>query len=173
MSKNASNEAAEPVARKEIEVTVNDEHRELEVPTSRTLVEMLRDDLEMNGTTEGCGVGVCGSCTILVDGDTVSSCLELAVNVDGSEIRTVEGLADAHDGEGLHPLQESFQEEESFQCAYCTSGILMSSIALLEEYPAPSRDEIEEHLSENICRCTGYESIIEGVSKGADRLNEE
>jgi carbon-monoxide dehydrogenase small subunit len=171
MSDNTASDTAEPVARAEIEVTVNGEERHVEVPPSRTLVEMLRDDLDMNGTTEGCGVGVCGSCTVLVDGDMVSSCLELAVNVDGSEVRTVEGLADAHDGEGLHPLQEAFQDEESFQCAYCTPGILMSSAALLEENPDPSREEIEEQLSENICRCTGYESILQGVSEGADRLN--
>lgn len=171
MSENATSDETKPVQHREIEVTINGEEREVRVPASRTLVEMLRDDLDMEGTTEGCGVGVCGSCTVLVDGDMVSSCLELAVNVDGSEVRTVEGLADTYDGEGLHPLQEAFQEEESFQCAYCTPGMLMSSAALLEETTDPSRDEIEEYLSENICRCTGYESIIEGVSEGASRLD--
>lgn len=173
MSKNASNENTESITRKDIVITINGEERAVTVPPNRTLVEMLRDDLDMNGTTEGCGVGVCGSCTVLVDGDMVSSCLELAVNVDGREVETIEGLADAHDGDGLHPLQESFQEEESFQCAYCTPGMLMSSAALLEEEPDPSREDIKEYLSENICRCTGYESIIDGVAEGASQLNDE
>lgn len=170
MSKNAPDENAELVTMIDINVTINGEEHEVTAPPHRTLVELLRDDLDKNGTTEGCGVGVCGSCTVLIDGDMVSSCLELAVNVDGSEVRTVEGLADAHDGDGLHPLQESFQEEESFQCAYCTPGMLMSSAALLEDEPDPSREDIMEYLSENICRCTGYESIINGVADGARRL---
>lgn len=148
----------------EIEFTLNGETMSAEVAPNTTLVEFLREDLGLNGTTQGCGVGVCGSCTVLVDGDVVASCLELATNVEGREVTTVEGLADLHGGDGLHPLQESFQDHEGFQCGYCTPGMLMTSYALVEEDPDPDREAIEAYLSENICRCTGYESIVESVA---------
>ena len=148
---------------------LNGEETTTRVQPHRTLVELLREELGLRGTTQGCGVGVCGCCTVLVDGDMVSSCLELAVNVDGAEVWTVEGLADMHEGEGLHPVQEAFQAEEGFQCGYCTPGMLMSASALLRDVPDPSRDDVETYLSENICRCTGYEPIVESVHAAAQR----
>lgn len=151
-----------------IEFTLNGEETTASVPPHRTLVELLREQGSDAGTTQGCGVGVCGSCTVLVDGDMVSSCLELAVNVDGSAVRTVEGLAGMHDGEGLHPLQEAFTDNEGFQCGYCTPGMLMSASALLAAEPDPDREDIETYLSENICRCTGYEPIVESVEAAAE-----
>ena len=149
--------------------TLNGEETTTRVKPHRTLVELLREELGLRGTTQGCGVGVCGCCTVLVAGDMVSSCLELAVNVDGAEVWTVEGLADMHGGEGLHPVQEAFQEREGFQCGYCTSGMLMSASALLRDVPDPDRVDVETYLSENICRCTGYEPIVESVHAAAQR----
>lgn len=152
-----------------IEFTLNGEETTARVPPHRTLVELLRGDRNLRGTTQGCGVGVCGCCTVLVDGDMVSSCIELAVNVDGAEVWTVEGLEAMHDGGGLHPLQEAFRENEGFQCGYCTPGVLMSASALLRDVPDPSREDVEAYLSENICRCTGYEPIVESIQAAADR----
>lgn len=154
-----------------IEFTLNDEEVSATIPASRTLVEMLRDDLNRTGTTEGCGVGVCGSCTVLVDNRMVSSCLELAVNVHGSDVQTVEGLDNSYPGDEMHPVQEAFQDCEGFQCGYCTPGMLMGASALLEENPDPSREEIKEQLSENLCRCTGYKSILDSVEKAAESYN--
>lgn len=156
----------------EIALTLNGEETTVEVTPNTTVVELLREDLGLTGTTQGCGVGVCGSCTVLVDGDVVASCLELAVNLDGAEVVTVEGLADLHDGDGLHPLQESFLDLEGFQCGYCTPGMLLSSYALLQEVPDPGREDIEGYLSENICRCTGYDSIVDAVSHVVDATDE-
>lgn len=156
----------------EIEFTLNGEAVSAEVAPNATLVEFLRDDLDLKGTTQGCGVGVCGSCTVLVDGDVVASCLELAANVDGREVTTVEGLADLHDGDGLHPLQESFQDCEGFQCGYCTPGMLLTSYALVQDDPDPDRETIETYLSENICRCTGYEGIVDAVSDATASLDD-
>ena len=147
----------------EIELTINGEEVQATVPPHRTLVELLRDELDLTGTTEGCGVGVCGCCTVLVDGNPMASCFELAVNADGKEIRTVEGLAALSPGDGLHPLQEAFQEHEGFQCGYCTPGILMSTAAMLADVPDPDEDDIRTYLAENLCRCTGYSQIIESI----------
>jgi carbon-monoxide dehydrogenase small subunit len=158
-------------SKREIEFELNGTERSISVQPNTTLVELLREDLGETGTTQGCGVGVCGSCTVLVDGDMVSSCLELAVNVDGTELWTVEGLEDRHPGEGMHPLQEAFQDYEGFQCGYCTPGMLMTALSLLEENPDPSREDIKTHLSENICRCTGYEPIIEAIQAAAEYEN--
>lgn len=157
--------------KREVEFELNGTERSVRIQPNTTLVELLREHLDMTGTTQGCGVGVCGSCTVLVDGDMVSSCLELAVNVDGKELWTVEGLEDRHSGDGMHPLQEAFQDHEGFQCGYCTPGMLMSALSLLEENTDPSREDIETHLSENICRCTGYEQIIEAIQAAAEYEN--
>ena len=154
----------------DIELTINDEAVSATVPAHTTLVELLREELDLTGTTEGCGVGVCGCCTVLVDGQVVASCLELAINANGKEVRTVEGLADTYPAGRLHPLQETFQDHEGFQCGYCTPGMLMSSKALLDEHPDPSREEIKAYLSENLCRCTGYAGIISAVEAAADEL---
>lgn len=149
-----------------IRFTVNREVVELEVPANQTLLKMLREDLDLTGAKEGCGAGECGACTVLMDGKPVNSCLVLAAEVDGHEILTVEGLAR---GTELDPLQEAFIENGALQCGYCTPGMIMSAKALLIENPNPSEAEIREWISGNLCRCTGYEKIIEAVLAVAGR----
>ena len=127
---------------------------------ARTLLDVLRDDLGLMGTKEGCGVGMCGACTILVDGKPLSSCLVLAEQVVGKEILTIEGLGRS---ENLHPVQQAFLDEGAFQCAYCTPGFVLSTVALLAENPSPSDEEIREYLSGNLCRCGSYQNIIHAV----------
>lgn len=139
-----------------------------EVPEgTRTLLEILHDDLGLVGAKEGCGVGMCGACTVLVDGKPVSGCLILAAQVVGKEILTVEGLS--KDGK-LHPIQQAFIDERAFQCAYCTPGFILSTAALLKENPNPSEDEIREHLSGNLCRCGSYQNILKAVRESSKRL---
>ncbi|HSO11238.1 MAG TPA: (2Fe-2S)-binding protein [Anaerolineales bacterium] len=135
---------------------------------TRTLLEVLRDDLNLVGAKEGCGIGMCGACTVLVDGKPVSGCLTLAAQVAGKEIFTVEGLVE--DGK-LHPIQQAFIDERAFQCAYCTPGFILSAFALLEENPNPSEDEIREYLSGNLCRCGSYQNIMKAVVEAGARLN--
>lgn len=135
---------------------------------TRTLLEVLRDDLNLVGAKEGCGIGMCGACTVLVDGKPVSGCLTLAAQVAGKEIFTVEGLVE--DGK-LHPIQQAFIDERAFQCAYCTPGFILSAFALLEEYPNPNEDEIREYLSGNLCRCGSYQNIMKAVVEAGARLN--
>jgi carbon-monoxide dehydrogenase small subunit len=134
----------------------------------RTLIEMLREDLNLTGTKLGCGTGDCGACTVMVDGRTVSSCLTLAVSVDGKDIRTVEGLAPS--GEELHPIQEAFIQTGAIQCGFCTAGMEMSAHYLLGNNPSPGEAEIREGLSGNLCRCTGYKQIVEAISVAADKM---
>src|SRR5687768_10973797 len=136
-----------------IRLTVNGEAREVLVPVHKTLLEVLREDLDLTGTKHGCELGECGTCTVLVDGEPVLSCLALPVELEGRAIDTVEGMA--QDGR-LHPLQQAFAELGAAQCGYCTPGILLTARHLLAEMPAPSRDEIREALAGNLCRCTGY-----------------
>ena len=150
-----------------IRLTVNGEPRTLEVPAHRLLIDLLREDLGLTGTKESCSVGVCGACSILVDGQLLSACLTLAVQYDGAEIVTVEGLAD---GEQLHPVQQAFVEYGGFQCGICTPGQIIAATALLEENRAPSRDEIKEWMAGNLCRCTGYYKIIESIEAAALQL---
>ncbi len=130
----------------------------------RTLLEVLRDDLGLVGAKEGCGVGMCGSCTVLVDGKPMSACLLLAEQVANKEILTVEGLQ--KDG-SLHPIQQTFIDERAFQCAYCTPGFLLSAVALLNENPNPDEDEIREYFAGNLCRCGSYQNIVKAVKKQA------
>ena len=151
-----------------IKVTVNREVYELEVPVHRTLLDFLRQDLELMGTKSGCETGDCGACTVLVNGKPVNSCLLLAVETDGKEVLTVEGLAH---GLELHPLQEAFIEQGAVQCGYCTPGMLLSAKALLDEIPRPTEDEIKEALAGNLCRCTGYYNIVNAVMAAAKRMN--
>ena len=125
-----------------------------------TLLDVLRDDLGLMGTKEGCGVGMCGACTVLVDGKPLSSCLLLAEQVAGKEILTIEGLGSA---ESLHPVQRAFLDEGAFQCAYCTPGFVLTTVALLAENPTPSDEEIREYLSGNLCRCGSYQNILQAV----------
>ena len=141
-------------------LNVNGSRHEVE-EGMRTLLEVLRDDLGLVGTKEGCGIGMCGACTVLVDGKPVSGCLTLAAQVADKEIVTVEGLA--KDGK-LHPIQQAFIDERAFQCAYCTPGFILSTMALLEENPNPSDGEIREYLAGNLCRCGSYQNIIKAVS---------
>jgi carbon-monoxide dehydrogenase small subunit len=152
----------------DITLTVNGKEHELSVPPDRLLVHVIRDDLGYTGTNIGCETSLCGACTVHVDGKALKSCTQLAVQADGSEIQTVEGLAD---GAELHPLQEGFKEEHGLQCGYCTPGMLMTSLELLEENPSPSREEIRHALEGNLCRCTGYQNIVDAVEVTADRMS--
>lgn len=136
-----------------------------------TLLHLLREELGMTGTKEGCGSGECGACTVIVDGLAVNSCLYLAIDVDGKEVLTIEGLA-AKDGT-LHPLQKSFVEHGGVQCGFCTPGMILSSKALLDENPNPTEDEIKHALAGNLCRCTGYVPIFQSVQAVIDRSSED
>jgi len=152
----------EEAMKKKIRLRVNGKKVELEVPTNRLLIDCLRYDLGLTGTKEGCSVGVCGACTVLMDGEMISSCLALAVFADGGEITTVEGLA--KDGE-LHPVQKSFIQYGGFQCGICTPGQVVAAKALLDKIPKPTEEQIKEWMMGNLCRCTGYYKIIESVQK--------
>ena len=149
-----------------IGLTVNGMRHELAVEPRRLLVDCLREDLGLTGTHIGCEHGVCGTCTVLVDGETVRSCLMLAVQADGATITTVEGLA--ADGQ-LNPLQQAFREAQGLQCGFCTPGMLMLATELLAEQPSPSEAEIREAISANLCRCTGYQGIVEAIQLAAAR----
>jgi len=149
-----------------IRLTVNGAPHEVEVPTYRTLLDCLRNDLGLTGSKEGCGVGVCGACTVLLDGRMISSCIALAVFADGHDVTTVEGLAE---DERLHPVQQAFVDAGGFQCGICTPGQVVSAKALLDENPHPSDDEIREWMAGNLCRCTGYYKILESIRTAADR----
>jgi len=132
----------------------------VEVPPHWTLLRLLREKLGLTGTKEGCGIGECGACTVLLDGMPVNACLVLAPKAEGREVQTVEGLGS---GKSLHPLQKSFIDHGAVQCGFCTPGILMSSKALLEKIPHPNREEVKEAISGHLCRCTGYHQIIEAI----------
>jgi len=140
---------------------------EVDAPLGRRLLDLLREDLGLIGTKEGCGEGECGACTVLVDGKPRLSCLTLALQVEGKEVLTVEGLAQSGK---LHPLQEAFIETAGVQCGFCTPGFLMAAYALLLENPNPTKEEVREWLSGNLCRCTGYEQIVEAVLRAAEKL---
>lgn len=150
-----------------IEAIVNGRAVDAEVSPRTLLGQYLREELHLTGTKLSCGMQVCGVCTVLVDGQPVSSCTYLAVDIDGRTVETVEGLAS--DGQ-LHPVQQAFIDTFGLQCGFCTPGFIMSTKALLEENPTPVRGEIEEYLDGNLCRCTGYESIVEAVELAAERL---
>ena len=143
-----------------VNMTVNRESFSLNIQPNRTLISVLREEVEINGVKEGCGTGYCGACTVLLDGRPVCSCCVLAADAHNCEILTVEGLS--IDGE-LHPLQKSFIEHGAIQCGYCTPGMLLSTKALLDENPSPSEEEIRTAISGNLCRCTGYSKIVEAV----------
>ncbi len=151
----------------QLALTVNGETRDVIVPVHKTLLEVLREDLNLTGTKHGCELGECGTCTILVDGEPVLSCLALPVECQGRQIKTVEGMAD---GGRLHPLQQAFAELGAAQCGYCTPGILLTAEALLAENPTPTRDEVRVALAGNLCRCTGYTKILDAVELAALRM---
>ena len=148
----------------EVKITINGNKKTLDIDPSMTLLEILRKKLLLTGTKEGCGKGECGSCTVIMNGKTVNSCLVLGSQIDGAEITTIEGLSD---GEKIHPIQKAFIEEGAVQCGFCIPGMIMSSKALLDENPDPSEEEIRKGISGNLCRCTGYTKIVAAVKKAA------
>jgi aerobic carbon-monoxide dehydrogenase small subunit len=152
-----------------IRVTVNGTEHEAEVPARLTLADFLRERLDLTGTHLGCEHGVCGACTILLDGETARSCIMLAAQADGSEITTLEGVV-AED-EDLHPVQQAFWDRHGLQCGFCTPGIIMSTLELLREHPQPTREQIDDALGGHLCRCTGYVKIVEAVEQAAGELS--
>ena len=146
----------------QITITVNEQHRTVTVPARRLLVDLLRYDLELTGTKEGCSVGVCGLCTVLLDNQMVTSCLTLAAQANGRRVTTIEGIAT---DQGLHPLQEAFIQNGGFQCGICTPGQIIAAKALLDYNPHPTEEEIREWMMGNLCRCTGYYQIQESIVK--------
>jgi aerobic carbon-monoxide dehydrogenase small subunit len=153
----------------EVTVTVNGQEHSLEIESRLLLVHLLREKLGLTGTHVGCDTSSCGACTVLVDGVPIKSCTHFAVQVDGREVKTVEGLAK---GGELHPLQQGFHEEHGLQCGFCTPAMLLVSAALLEENPDPTEEEIRWALSGNICRCTGYQNIVKSVQWAAKKMKE-
>ena len=150
-----------------VKFVVNGRPAEVDTDADTRLLDLLREDLHLTGTKEGCGEGECGACTILLDGRAVNSCLILAPQVDGKEVITVEGLAE---GEALHPVQKAFIEKGAVQCGFCTPGFIMSAYALLRENPDPSAEDVLAALEGNLCRCTGYTKIVEAVLYAADLM---
>ena len=150
-----------------IRLIVNGEARSGQVEPRKLLVDFLREDLGLTGTHVGCEHGICGACTILVNGEAARSCLMLAVQADGAELRTVEGLAGK---DGLHPLQNAFREHHGLQCGFCTPGMLMTAYDLLQANPTPTEEEIRAGLSAVLCRCTGYHGIVQAVQAAAERI---
>ena len=154
-----------------ITLFVNGDRYEIAVDPWRSLNEVLREDLNLTGTKIGCGSGDCGACTVLVDGRSITSCLSLAVEMDGTQITTIEGLAPS--GEVLHPVQDAFIEKGAIQCGFCTPGMVLSALYLLKSTSKPSEKEIRLGLSGNLCRCTGYNKIVEAISCAAARMKSD
>jgi len=153
-----------------VTLNVNGESRETLVASHKTLLEVLREDLGLTGTKHGCELGECGTCTVLLDGEPILSCLALPLETEGRRITTVEGMAD---GGRLHPLQQAFAELGAAQCGYCTPGILLTASALLAERPSPTRQDVKEALAGNLCRCTGYTKILDAVELAALRMGRQ
>ena len=153
-----------------LSLTVNGEAQEAIVAGYKTLLEALREDLDLTGTKHGCELGECGACTVLLDGEPVLSCLVLALECEGRSVQTIEGVAR---GPELHPLQAAFADFGGSQCGYCSPGVIMTAKALLERNPRPTRQEIKEATAGNLCRCTGYQQIVDAIEDAAARLREE
>ena len=153
----------------DVTVTVNGRQWSRHVPARMLLSDFLREELRLVGTHVGCEHGVCGACNVLIDGRTVRACLTFAAQVDGADIRTVESLGTV---DNLHPLQQAFRAEHGLQCGFCTPGMLMTAIELLEANPAPTRDDIIEAISGNLCRCTGYETIVNAIAAAAEKMRQ-
>ena len=158
------------VDRHEVTLTVNGRASTVSVEARKLLVDVLREDLGLTGTHIGCEHGVCGTCTVLLDGRSIRSCITFAVQADGADIRTVEGLANGAD---LHPLQDEFWSKQAMQCGYCTPGMLMRALEIIEANPKPSPQQVREAIASNLCRCTGYQFIVEAVCAAADRMRAE
>ncbi len=168
VTKHRSHHRRVPVAQLSVTLEVNGRAYPVTVPVRKSLAYVIREDLGLTGTHLGCEHGVCGACTILMDGEPVRSCLILAVQAVGHKLMTVEGLAD---GERLHPIQEAFWECHALQCGFCTPGFLMTALAFLRENPRPTEGEIREAITGNLCRCTGYVNIIKAVKAAAEKLH--
>jgi carbon-monoxide dehydrogenase small subunit len=153
--------------KKKISITLNGKKTDIEVPSHRLLLDLLRDEIGLTGTKEGCGTGDCGACTVLLNGKPVNSCLIFSGELDGADVVTIEGLKI---GPELHPVQSAFVQDGGVQCGYCTSGMLMMSKALLDENPDPSEEDIRFAISGNLCRCTGYAKIVKAVQDAAREL---
>ena len=153
-----------------ISLTVNGERHEREVEPRRLLSDFLREDLGLTGTHVGCEHGVCGTCNVMLNGQTARACLIFAAQLDGAEIRTVESLGTV---DKMHPIQEAFWEKHGLQCGFCTPGMLMSAVELLDRTPSPTIEAIREAISSNLCRCTGYQTIVEAVQDAATRMREQ
>ena len=151
-----------------VKFRVNGEQKELDASPTKSLLDVLREDLFLTGTKRGCDGGECGACTVIMNGKAVNSCLVIATELDGSEITTIEGLA--RDGKDIHPLQRAFVEKGAVQCGFCTPGMIMTAKAFLDSNPNPSEDEVRSALSGNLCRCTGYTKIVEAVMTGAEEV---
>jgi len=152
--------------KKLIRLTVNDQDYEIAVKPNQTLADVIREDIGLTGTKKGCDVGECGTCTVILDGKPVNSCLVLAVQADGKHILTIEGL---ETNEGLHPIQQAFVEKGAVQCGFCTSGMILSAKSLLDQNPDADEHEIRTAISGNLCRCTGYQKIVEAIASVKDR----
>jgi aerobic carbon-monoxide dehydrogenase small subunit len=155
------------VMKQEMQFKVNGEEYSVQVDTRRTLLEVLRETLGLTGTKEMCNKGDCGGCTVIMDGKPVLSCLTLAIEAQGRDIMTIEGLANGYE---LHPIQQAFVDSGAVQCGYCTPGFIMSAKALLDKTPNPTEDEVKEGIANNICRCTGYVQIVEAIQKAAKAM---
>jgi carbon-monoxide dehydrogenase small subunit len=153
----------------EITLTVNGTDHELDVEPRELLVHTLRDEMGYTGPNVGCETSLCGACTVHVDGDAVKACTLLSVQADGSEVTTIEGLSE---GDEMHPIQESFREEHGLQCGYCTPGMVMTGVDFLADNPDPDREEIREALEGNLCRCTGYQNIVNAVESAAEKMHD-
>jgi len=151
----------------EIRIKVNGEWHELTVPSKKTLLEVIRDDLHLTGTKKMCDGGECGSCTIIMDGRAVNSCLVLAVDANGKDIQTIEGLSSIGK---LHPIQEEFVAKGAIQCGFCTPGMIMTAKALLDQNPEPTEQEVKSAIAGNLCRCTGYVRIVQAILSAAERV---
>jgi aerobic-type carbon monoxide dehydrogenase small subunit (CoxS/CutS family) len=149
-----------------IEITVNGRKRQFDIEANKLLLNLVRDELYLTGTKYGCGIGECGACTVLLDGEAVLACMVLAVDADGRCVETIEGVAD---GDKLDPIQEAYIEEGAIQCGFCTPGFIMTTKALLKQSPDPSEAEIREYLKGNYCRCTGYVNIVKAVQAAAEK----
>jgi carbon-monoxide dehydrogenase small subunit len=155
--------------RRIVRITINGLLREVAVPANRTLLDLLREDLDLTGTKHGCGEGDCGACTVLLDGEPVNACLILAAEAEGREVTTIEGLAS---GALLHPVQQAFVDAGAVQCGYCTPGMVLVAAALVARNPSPTESDVRHALSGNFCRCTGYQKIVEAVLTASARVRE-